>query len=486
MNKNVENNMTEEHKKKMLEMLRNSYEMYENSKEDLMTEGKKKTDKKGNRIYTDEQIADSLALMDTMQKDIKAKYLAFGGDEKDLVSKRKRKKNEREEIRKKIKAEEEHDAMVEYIKRMSAQKKTEETERPIPSELKEKMEERRKTDSLQEKPIEREQEEIESPFRPKVVLAPDYKSTMDEVPEFKRDYNVTGTKVNYDTVMLPSKGECYRNKKKDIMVAHLCAYDENMILSPNLYKNGTFLDHLLKNKIIDDINPDDLIQGDRDAIIIWLRSSGYGSEYPVDMVDESGKTFRTSVDLSALKFKKFTLKGDENGYFDYTLPSSNDKVKFRFLTNRDTKELEKMRKDDDDSIKISTIKDSIEEIKDAIVENKFVSNSQYDKVSDYLSKIEEELAEAFTDSPQSLFSHDLTNRLILSTVSINGNTDREYIANYIIHMNVKDAIAYRKYIVENEPGIDYNIEVKKPSSLGGGYVKTFLQLDQFIFITGIQ
>ena len=51
-----------------------------------------------------------------------------------------------------------------------------------------------------------------------------------------------------------------------------------------------------------------------------------------------------------------------------------------------------------------------------------------------------------------------------------------------MNMNIKDSIAYRNYIIENEPGIDYNIRVKKPDSLGGGYINTFLQLDQFIFI----
>ena len=43
-------------------------------------------------------------------------------------------------------------------------------------------------------------------------------------------------------------------------------------------------------------------------------------------------------------------------------------------------------------------------------------------------------------------------------------------------------LEYRKYIIDNEPGIDYNIKVKRPDSLGGGYIDTFLQLDQFIFI----
>ena len=80
------------------------------------------------------------------------------------------------------------------------------------------------------------------------------------------------------------------------------------------------------------------------------------------------------------------------------------------------------------------------------------------------------------------FSHELTDRLLLQTVSINGISDRKYIESYIFNMNVQDAAAYRRYILANEPGVDFNIEVERPESLGGGSIKSFLRLDQFIFI----
>ena len=66
-----------------------------------------------------------------------------------------------------------------------------------------------------------------------------------------------------------------------------------------------------------------MVQGDRDAIIIWLRAGGYGPMYPIRMTDEAtGTEYETEVDLSALKFKKFTLKGDENGFFDFITPTT--------------------------------------------------------------------------------------------------------------------------------------------------------------------
>ena len=49
-------------------------------------------------------------------------------------------------------------------------------------------------------------------------------------------------------------------------------------------------------------------------------------------------------------------------------------------------------------------------------------------------------------------------------------------------MNVRDSSALRRYITDNEPGIDFNVTVEKPASLGGGSLTMFLTLDQFIFL----
>ena len=47
------------------------------------------------------------------------------------------------------------------------------------------------------------------------------------------------------------------------------------------------------------VDPKDLLPGDRDAIILWLRATGYGNEFPVTVTDnETGKEFTTNIDLS--------------------------------------------------------------------------------------------------------------------------------------------------------------------------------------------
>ena len=94
-----------------------------------------------------------------------------------------------------------------------------------------------------------------------------------------------------------------------------------------------------------EIDPLDLLEGDREAIILFLRASGYGNEYPITATDEAtGKEFDAVVDLSKLKYKEFNLKGDSNGWFSFTLPVSGKEIKFRFPTHRDVIMLEKCRR----------------------------------------------------------------------------------------------------------------------------------------------
>ena len=70
----------------------------------------------------------------------------------------------------------------------------------------------------------------------------------------------------------------------------------------------------------------------------------------------------------------------------------------------------------------------------------------------------------------------------LLIMSVNDVTDRKYIMDFVRSMNVRDSSALRKYMTDNEPGIDFNLEVERPQSLGGGSMKVFLQLDQFVFL----
>ena len=288
--------------------------------------------------------------------------------------------------------------------------------------------------------------------------------------------------TQYDVISLPSNGECYKSKQKSVAVSFLTAYDENLITSPNLYKDGLIIDFLLKHKVIDKkIDVDKLCVGDSDAIILWLRATGYGSEFPVVVTDPiTDKQFETVIDLTTIKTKPFTLKGDENGYFSFTTPNAKDLIKFRFLTRGDEKKLEKLNKYENIGVKKQLILSNLNDIIQILatdVELDGLTHEDRNKITDNLYA----WAKSVNENKKSTISKLITNRLEMSIVSINGNEDKKYIKEYIKKMPARDSLELRRYMLENEPGMDFEVEVQRPVSLGGGSFKTFLPWDDTIF-----
>lgn len=297
------------------------------------------------------------------------------------------------------------------------------------------------------------------------------------------DFNSIDDDMNYDIISLPSNGQCYRHKTERLPVGYLTAYDENFITSPNLYKDGLIIDFLLKHKVKNNnINLDELVSGDVDAIILFLRATSYGAEFPIVVRDpESGEQIETTIDLMSLKYKEFKLVGDENGYFDYELPQSKDKIKFKFLTRNDEKKLRLLSSLESDSVKARTIIDNISVIIEGIKVDKGLSGKDKQEYVNSLNKINE-WAKKEIEKNNMPFNRMITNRLELSIVSVNGEIDRKYISKYVKNMNAKDSLMLRRYILENEPGVNFEIEIERPLSLGGGSFKTFLEWDDSVFL----
>ena len=92
--------------------------------------------------------------------------------------------------------------------------------------------------------------------------------------------------IAYDVVELPSRGIHYPNKKKSIKVAYLTAADENILSSSNLIANNMVTEELLKRKIIDkDFPIEEMVDEDKQAVLIFLRNTAFGSEYSVTLTD---------------------------------------------------------------------------------------------------------------------------------------------------------------------------------------------------------
>lgn len=289
--------------------------------------------------------------------------------------------------------------------------------------------------------------------------------------------------AQYDVIQLPSNGQCYKSKMDRVPVAYLTAYDENIITSPNLYKDGLVIDFLLKNKIVNkEINPDDLVSGDVDAITLFLRATSYGPEFPIVVRDpETGEQIDTVVDLTTLKPREFKLVGDENGWFEFETPLKKDKIKFRYLTRKQEKQLQKITELENNGTKAYMLDNEREMLNGAILSDKLISETDKKTIKSALT-VMENWSKKLKEVNDSRFNRIVTNSLQLQVMAVNGNTDREFIKKYINSMPARDSLMLRRYINENRPGINFDIEIERPESLGGGSFSTFLNWDDSVFL----
>ena len=219
--------------------------------------------------------------------------------------------------------------------------------------------------------------------------------------------------TSYEIIKLPSEGKFYKNGIKEVSVEYMTSKDEDLLTTPSLIENGTVLDILLKRKIkTPNVNPNDLLTGDRSAIILFLRSSSYGAEYAVQVADpRTNALFKTNVNLNKLKYKKVNQKPDENGYFIVELPMRKKIIKFKLLTSGE-------------------------------------ENILFKK------------AEAYKDASGEEFSEYSTIKLKAHVVSIDEKTDRTYISKFVDAMPALDALTIRRKIIDVSPDVDMNYKFK--------------------------
>ena len=152
-----------------------------------------------------------------------------------------------------------------------------------------------------------------------------------------------------EEVTLPSKGLLYPKdsplRSGILEMKYMTAREEDILTNVNLIENGTVIDKLLESLIITKINFNDLLVGDKDAVLIAARILGYGSDYTFNYNGE-----QINVDLSTIKDKPLdeSLIVDGKNEFSFTLPTSKKEVTFKFLTHGDeqkiTRELKGLKK----------------------------------------------------------------------------------------------------------------------------------------------
>jgi len=101
-------------------------------------------------------------------------------------------------------------------------------------------------------------------------------------------------KIPTETVSLPSKGLLYPETsplaKGEIEMKYMTAAHEDILTNTNYLKNGTVIDKLLKALIVTDIDYNELLVGDKNAIMVAARVLGYGKDYPFKYVNERNQT----------------------------------------------------------------------------------------------------------------------------------------------------------------------------------------------------
>ena len=216
-----------------------------------------------------------------------------------------------------------------------------------------------------------------------------------------------------EIVELPSKGRFYINghplSSGKVEIKYMTAKEEDILTSENLIRQGTVIDKLLESLIVDkSIKVNDLLIGDKNAIMVASRILAYGKDYDFEYGGVEQK-----VDLTTLNNKKVDYSNFPKGVneFEFKLPNSKRLIKFKLPTGHD-----------EDVIN--------EEIKAMKKINKNIST-------------------------------DLTTRFKKIILSVDGNSDLQFINQFIDNEFLSvDSLAFRKYMSSITPDINMTTKVK--------------------------
>ena len=164
--------------------------------------------------------------------------------------------------------------------------------------------------------------------------------------------SILGYVAPTEHVALPSMGKFYPpdhslNGIEEVEIRFLSAKELDILSSKTLLSKGLAVDRMLQNILIDkSINVDELLLADKNAIIIAARVGTFGSDYPVDITcPEFDNVYEHTFDLSEPETKDIDhVEVSENSTFFITLPKTNVNVECRLLNSKDEKFLEERAK----------------------------------------------------------------------------------------------------------------------------------------------
>lgn len=228
-----------------------------------------------------------------------------------------------------------------------------------------------------------------------------------------------GVEIPVDAVPLPSKGKVYQMghplcNAEAVEYRAMTAREEDILMSQALIKRGTVITELIKSCLINkDIEVQSLLSGDRNALMIAIRASGYGNIYePTYQCPNCEFKNELSIDLNELPIKPLTIEpvNPNQNAFGFKLPVSKKTVTFKFLNGKEEEEI---------------------------------------------------VADMETRKKKGLLNSNLiTGRLLRSIVAIDGNDNKGLISRFVQYMPARDSLVLREYIDQHEPGVNMKIDFK--------------------------
>ena len=210
-----------------------------------------------------------------------------------------------------------------------------------------------------------------------------------------------------EVVDLPSQGLLYPKDSPlssgTIEIKYMTAREEDILTSANLIKRGVVVEKLIEALIVDkSIKSNELLVGDKNAVLIAARILAYGKNYEVEIEGQ-----KVDVDLTQLKDKKLdkSIVTEGANEFEFDLPATKRKLTFKLLTSGDEKEIDK-------------------------------EVAGYEKIGDGIG-------------------YELTTRLKNMIVSIDGDTKRTSINSFVDNEFLSmDSIAFRTHANSIMPDVD--------------------------------
>jgi len=155
-----------------------------------------------------------------------------------------------------------------------------------------------------------------------------------------------------EVLSLPSKGLLYPEdsplRSGTIDVKYMTAKEEDILTSTNLIQQGKVIERLLESVVANpQVKMDDMLIGDKNALMVGTRILGYGKDYPCTIIDpDTNEKVEINIDLTTLEHKKINEKLYKNGnLFLFDLPNSKRVVEFKLLTQNDENQISENLKD---------------------------------------------------------------------------------------------------------------------------------------------